>query len=199
VFEAELLGLSLAAKLINAEAHVRSVVIWADSQAAILATRHTRGMPRQHLVNVFHDQICAICHKHPSIDIVLRWMPGHCNLAGNECADEEANRAAQGASSPLHQLPASCRREPPVSRSAVRQSHMKKVKVKSRISFESSPRFQRLCHINPSMPSSRFRLDTTNAERWHMLMLVQLRTGHVPLQKNLSKIGRTDSPVCLAC
>jgi len=118
MFEAELLGLSLAAELIKAEAHVQSVFIGVDSQAAILTTRHTRGMPGQHLVNVFHDQMHAIHHKHPGIDTVLRWTPGHCDLAGNECADEEAKRVAQGTSSPLHQLPVSCRREPPVIRSA---------------------------------------------------------------------------------
>jgi len=42
VFEAKLLGLSLAAKLIKAEAHIWSAVIGANREAEILATRHTR-------------------------------------------------------------------------------------------------------------------------------------------------------------
>jgi len=44
VFEAEVLSLSLAAEIIKTEAHIWSVVIRADSQAMILATRHTTLM-----------------------------------------------------------------------------------------------------------------------------------------------------------
>jgi len=116
-------------------------------------------------------------------------MPRHHRLAGNECTDEEAKRAAQGASSPPHQLPASCRKEPLVSWLAERKSHAKKVNVKSRSRFESSPICQCLHHIDPSIPSSKFRLEMTSTQCWHMLMLVQLRTGHIPLHKHLYRIG----------
>jgi len=108
---------------------------------------------------------------------------------GNECTDEEAKRVALGASSPSHLLPVSCRKEPLIIQSAMRQSHMRKFNVESRSKFESSPRCQCLWHINPSMPSSNFRLDTINAECWHMLMFIQLRTGHIPLHKHLHRIG----------
>ena len=134
----------------------------------------------------------------PHIDIVLRWMPRHHGLLGNKCADEEAKRVAQGVSSPLHQLPLSCRKDPLVSWST-RQSHMKKVNIKSKISFESSSRYQHLCCIDPSMPSSKFRLDTMSTECWHTSMLVQLRTGYIPLQKHLHRIGCMDSPIFPAC
>ena len=110
-----------------------------------------------------------------------------------------ATRDVTATPPPPHQLPLSCRKKPPVSQSAMRQSHMKKVNIKSRISFESSPRCQHLHRIDPFMPSSKFRLDTTSAEHWHMSMLVQLRTGHVPLQKHLHRIGHADSPICPAC
>ena len=45
IFKAELLGLSLAAKLIKTKAHIQSAVIIANSQAVILVTRHTKGAP----------------------------------------------------------------------------------------------------------------------------------------------------------
>ena len=111
----------------------------------------------------------------------------------------EAKKAAQGTSNPQHQLPVSCRKEPQISQSATRQIHMKKVNIKSRICFESSPRCQCLHYIDPSMPSSKFRLDMMDVEHWHTSMLVQLRTGHIPLQKHLYRIGHADSLTCPAC
>jgi len=82
---------------------------------------------------------------------------------------------------------------------SMRQSHVKKVNVKSRSRFKSSPRCQCLHHIDPSMPSSKFRLDMMNAKCWHTSMLVQLRTGHVPLHKHLHRIGQAESPTCPTC
>ena len=75
VFEAELLGLSLAVKLVKSENHVRTVTIGADSQAAILATRHDRGTPGQYLVDGLYEQIAATQHRHPAIGIELMWTP----------------------------------------------------------------------------------------------------------------------------
>jgi len=91
-----------------------------------------------------------------------------------------------------------CRGELPTSQSATRQIHMKKVNIKSRICFESSPRCQCLHYIDPSMPSSKFRLDMMDVEHWHTSMLVQLRTGHIPLQKHLYRIECVDSLTCPA-
>jgi len=44
-----------------------------------------------------------------------------------------------------------------------------------------------------------FRRDTQGLECWQASFLVQLRTGHVPLQKHLHRIGKVESPVCPAC
>jgi len=65
--------------------------------------------------------------------------------------------------------------------------------------FELSPRCQRLRAINPSMLSPRFRRDTQGLEHWKASLLIQLRTGHVPLQVHLSRISKMDSLVCQMC
>ena len=57
VFEAELLGLSLAVELIKAESCVQTATIRANSQAAILTIKHSRGIPGQYLVNAIHGKI----------------------------------------------------------------------------------------------------------------------------------------------
>ena len=49
------------------------------------------------------------------------------------------------------------------------------------------------------MPLLRFRRDTRGLEHWKSLLIIQLRTGHVPLQVHLCRIGKVESPVCLKC
>jgi len=65
--------------------------------------------------------------------------------------------------------------------------------------FEFSPRCQRFWKINFSMPSLRFRRDTQGQEHWKASLLIQLRTGHVPLQAHLFRIGKVESLVCPMC
>ena len=126
-------------------------------------------------------------------------MPGHEAVMGNERADEEVKKSAGSDSSLQQLLLALCSRELLISQSSVRQYHLKKVKAKLRELFECSPRCQWVHCIDPSMPSSRFRKDTAKIEHWQASMLVQLRTGHLPLQKHLNWIGCMSSPTCLAC
>jgi len=128
------------------------------------ATGHRRATPGQYLIEIFHGQIVTIWSKHLSIEINLRWMPGHAGIPGNERVDEEAKRVAKGQSSAQSRLPAECRNKLPLSRSAALQSHRKRVNEKMKKWFESSPRCQRLWGINPSMPSLRFRRDTRGLE-----------------------------------
>jgi len=49
------------------------------------------------------------------------------------------------------------------------------------------------------MPSPKFRKDTWHLSRRQAALLIQLRTGHVPLNKHLHRIGRVVSPKCPAC
>ena len=83
VFETELLSLLLAAELIADERQVWSLTIGVDSQAMLHATRHRRAILQQYLVEAFHKQVMAVWCKHPSIEIMMRWMPGHEGIPGN--------------------------------------------------------------------------------------------------------------------
>jgi len=88
VFEAEVLGMSLAAELVRVERHMHLVTIGVDSQATILTTKHINATLGQYLVDVFHEQLTAVCCKHAMIDIELRWPLGHAGISGNEWADK---------------------------------------------------------------------------------------------------------------
>jgi len=199
VFEAEAVGLVLAAELVRAEAAVSMAIIGADSQAAIQATRNVKGASEQYLIDMVHERMAAAARRHRNLKIELRWMPGHEGIPGNKQEDTEAKRAAQGESSPRCRLPTSCRDVIPISRAAAGQGHMKVVKTKAKACFERSPRCQKIWQIDPSTPSARFRKDTQGLPRRQAALLVQLRTGHVPLQKHLHTIGKAESPRCPAC
>jgi hypothetical protein len=49
------------------------------------------------------------------------------------------------------------------------------------------------------MPSNRFRKLVDHLPRKHANLLMQLRTGHAPLNKPLFTTNCTESPVCPAC
>jgi ribonuclease HI len=98
VFEAELVGAAMGAKLLNVE-RGRRYVIAADSQATIQTTRRERAIPAQYIVNALHRQIQGVVEQQPGVKVVMRWVPGHEGVTGNERADEEAKRAAKGESS----------------------------------------------------------------------------------------------------
>jgi hypothetical protein len=120
-------------------------------------------------------------------------------VIGNERADKEAKRAAKGESSHEYDIPIECRGVMPVSKAAELQRHHKKVKQEARTIFAKSPRARHAHEIDPSMPSAAFSKLTGDMPRRHASILVQLRTGHVGLNKHLHKIGKAESPLCPAC
>jgi hypothetical protein len=65
--------------------------------------------------------------------------------------------------------------------------------------FAKSPRCDALHQIDNTAPSSSFQSLVMDIPRRHASILVQLRTGHVPLNKYLHRIKRADSPLCPAC
>jgi len=98
-----------------------------------------------------------------------------------------------------HQLPAECRGEILVSRSAAKQEHAKELGAKAKEFFKRSPRCHQMWLIDSSTLLSRFRKSTQHL-MWHQVsLLVQLRAGHMPLQKHLHRIGKADMAQCPAC
>ena len=100
VFKAKLLGLVLTAQLIVSEWYTQSVMIGADSQAAIQEIGLIRGKLGHYLADHMLDQLETIQNRHSSIEITLAWTPGHSGIEGNKCMDEEAKKVAHSESSP---------------------------------------------------------------------------------------------------
>ena len=81
VFEAEVVGLTLAAKLICTGQNIKSVMLGEDSQAAIRATRGAMGASGQHQLDRFHEQVEVAKLWNMGMEVILRWTLGHVGIA----------------------------------------------------------------------------------------------------------------------
>lgn len=120
-------------------------------------------------------------------------------IAGNEAADTEAKEAAGGDASPPSDLPLMLQHPLPASTSAVRRAYEETIKRDAASHLAKSSRYRRLRAIDSSVPSPHFRKLTAELTRKQASLLIQLRTGHIPLNHHLARIGKVNSPTCPAC
>jgi ribonuclease HI len=199
VYEGEGIGMILGLELIREERGVGAVTMGVDNQAAITATGLRRPAPSHYIWDMFHKRLEMVQGRHQDMEIEIRWTPGHKGIEGNEEADKEAKMAAEQGSSERAGLPAPLRKALPYSKSATRMAYTKKLKRKAKKAWEASTRYERIKDIDPSLPSSSFRKLVAPLSRKHASVLIQLRSGHIPLNKHLHRIGKAESPICPCC
>ena len=129
----------------------------------------------------------------------MRWVPGHEGVAGNERADEEVKAGAGGDTSEEQYIRMECQGIIPLSRAAEIQRFKKESRREAKELFAKSPRAKNSHNTDLSMPSAAFAKLTRKLMRRHTSLLVQLCTGHIVLNKHLSKIGKAITPTCTAC
>jgi ribonuclease HI len=201
VYEGEVVGEIMAQELLYkaARGFGRRVSMYVDNQASIISTQSIKPTPGHYLLDILHNKVARSKKKFRSIDITIRWIPSHLDVEGNEQADEQAKRAAKGDSSPIHRLPAELRNALPDSISAIKQATIKAIKVDATRVLRKSPQWRKLRQVDPTMPSNRYRKMADSISRKHSSLLIQLRTGHAPLNKHLFNMKCADSPICPAC
>jgi len=207
VYEAELVGLALAAQLLRGMTRHTEAIIYADNQAAIRATSHSKAKSAHHHLDKIHQEIEAQKEaaqgraggreKH----ITLAWIPGHMGVRGNEEVDEEAKRAASGpeASSLLTLVPQYLYDGLPSNIAALKRHHTDQLKKQWEAMWKTSPRYQRMRSTCGSHTPRQLRRLFLSRKRDEMAITIQLRTGHVPLNKHLHRIQRSDTPICQKC
>lgn len=119
--------------------------------------------------------------------------------------DAEVKEAAQGLTSETKYLPKTLPKNQstpitlPISKLAVKQCGYVAMKQEAKEVFELSPRHSMIKKIHNSAPSNKFQKLIFELPHHHASLLMQLRTGHAPLNKHLTKIKVADSPMCPAC
>jgi ribonuclease HI/endonuclease/exonuclease/phosphatase family metal-dependent hydrolase len=206
VYEAELVGILLGLHLIKMERKCGRVkcVIGADNQAAVQALHTELTSPGQHIAAECLKTAKQIFNIRRGRDfgLTIRWIAGHSGIQGNEKADIEAKRAAEGSSSDKLKLPRYLRKPLKKSISAIRQKHNKAANETWKEEWQASDRYKRLRAKDIVSPSSKKYLKLINDDsisRRTASLIYQLRVGHAPLNDYLHRFQKVDSPRCPAC
>ena len=204
VHEAELVGILLGIHLMATEKQgKKSFMVGVDNQAAIQAFQSDLRSPAHHLAR---EVICVANQlqkrrRKSRYSLILRWTAGHEGIAGNEEADREAKRAAEGHSSDKKLLPSYLRKPLLINLSAVKRTYQDKLKRKWAEEWRNSPRGKRALHIDKSTPSKKFLGSISNSElsREAASRIAQFRLAHAPVNQYLKRIGKVDNARCPAC
>lgn len=97
VFDAEMAALSLAASKAS-DFHrdflnITHITIFSDSAASIKAITDPQPSSAQYYMLSFHNYIRPLLTNNANLSIAVSWCPSHCDILGNERADELAKEA----------------------------------------------------------------------------------------------------------
>jgi hypothetical protein len=131
--------------------------------------------------------------------ITLKWISGHSGVRGNERADDLAKEAAAGRASGRADLPRILQRTLPASASAVKQEYMRHLRDMWTLDWTTSPRRERMERMDDNFPFDSYRKRQYGLSRTHASLLLQVRSGHLPLNPYLHRIGKSETKRCLSC
>ena len=204
VHEAELVGILLGLHLISTERKGGTTcAIGSDNQAAIKAFLSDFRKPGHHLARESLRLAYLIRNRRrkSKYKLTLRWTAGHEGIEGNEVADQEAKKAAEGRTSDLNLLPAYLRKPLLTNPSAVKRAHNDALKGKWANTWKHSDRGRKMGNIDSTTPSKGFlkAISTLGVTRTAASTIAQLRISHIPLNSYLKRFKRVDSARCPAC
>jgi ribonuclease HI/endonuclease/exonuclease/phosphatase family metal-dependent hydrolase len=201
VFNGEAVAVVLGLHLLDDEEDPGVVSFSIDNQAVIKATDTNKVHSGQSLIDqILHAGEELKRTKGNSLDLTLRWIPGHSEVKGNEEVDKGAKKAAEGRGSNKRRLPGFLAdRALPSNVSAMRQAHTEELVKEWKRRWSKSRRHQRLSNIDSDIPSKKSTGKLTNFSKGLTSLVVQLRTGHVPLNSYLFRISKSDTDTCPSC
>ena len=192
VYAAELTAIHLAVTQWHTHAvDFPNCYIFTDSQAAGTSIQKPRRQSGQSIIAAILDHIDDIINKHPHRKLTVVWIPGHCNIEGNERTDSEAKEAATNPA--LHTS---------FNYSPLKSSRIQYIKAAAKGQWtkqwtESTRTARQLRQITLKHGvkcGPKIYKSITN--RNISAMIMQLRTGHCGLNGYLNRFGKKDSPYC---
>jgi ribonuclease HI len=181
----ELLAISEALSRVKQFDPTKNLVILLDSVAAITAI--TSGNSTDRMALQCREKIAEM-QKHR--EVVLQWIPSHCDIAGNKHADMLAR---MGAKLPQERRRLSVQEVKLHVKEAVREREVNRWREES----ENKPWAQHL--IKPHIKQTRKEAARTKIPRAAAVANFRLNTGHDLLGAHLHRFGIIDSDICNLC
>jgi ribonuclease HI len=198
VHEAECVAILMGLHTIKRWKYKR-VTIYADNQAALQGLTASAPGPGKYILDAIHKEISKAAETNGGDRIRLRWIPGHQGVKGNEAADVEAKRAAEGETSPGKDLPKILKKELPTNKAAAKQRFSKEVKEVRAERWKQHTEGRFIAKTAPELPSKKHCAKLGELTRKGASIWTQLKTGHVGLNKHLHRIKVVESPKCARC
>ena len=195
MYEVEAVRLSLVLHLLSMERGIRSATIMLDNQSVIQSLGYRKLRTTQYLVSGLLSQFDSIFRwsRHLDFELDIAWVKGHMDIEGNELVDKAVKEAAGGKSSKVTSLPSLLATNPlPVSVSAHKQAYGASLHKRWKEIWKQSLRHARITKIYPSLPSNKFWKLMVEHSRAQASLVIQLRTGHVPLNVYLHRISKLE-------
>ncbi|KNZ75063.1 hypothetical protein J132_05011 [Termitomyces sp. J132] len=153
-----------------------------------------------------HKALRAITRKEQgsaNFEIKIAWITAHLGAEGNELVDKAAKEVVERMSDSFDLLPlylAKCRSSLPARLSALKQVHNTKLRWMWRKKWKASPRYVQYAKtFKDSCFHKESRGVTRGVIRNQLSLLIQLHTGHAPLNRHLHHIGKFKTEICNSC
>ncbi|KAG2153822.1 hypothetical protein DEU56DRAFT_726253 [Suillus clintonianus] len=182
VYEAEAVGLTLAARLLALEDDLTyPISIYVDNQATIKSGDMLSTKSGHYLIDNFRSSIKQLKKdsKDHNFKITIHWISGHDSEPATEIP-------MQGSVA-----------QQPISTEAQRQESC----ARWARQWMKSPRYARTIRLDPHLTAARksFTSLVQHLPKRHISLLLWLRTRHISLNQHLYRIGKSITPSCPHC
>ena len=179
----------------------RSATIMLNNQAVIQMLEHCKPKLAQYIMDELMCQISTVYRqaRHPDFELNIMRVKGHANIEGNELVDGAAKLAAGGELSAASLLPPMLTSLLPASIMVHKQAFTFSLHKECGETWKQSPQYSRLSKINHFFPSNKYRKLTRELSWAQSSIVMQLRSGHTPLNTYLHRISKLDQPTCMHC
>lgn len=185
-------AITMAMELLNAHSvlkRVLGVTIYTNSQTALKSVCIPRHQSGQALIMRITDQLRQLQER--GIDIRIQWLPTHSEKKGAQLAKEAAARATEE-EWPFY-LPDWADTQLKSSSWRWRRESLQQTRVQQ---FKKTIGGNYTKEIDSALPGNHIKRLYDQLTRHQAVTLIQLRTGHIPLNWFLHRIGKADSSTC---